>query len=151
MLSTAAPLPRLQSLFLSLRTAQWTKNLIIFAGLLFGGRELQLAGGDLTRAAASSIAAFVIFCLLSGAVYLINDIRDRETDQRHPIKAMRPIASGVLPVPLAAGAALVAGLEIERRLLDVLDDVFLLDLPLEAAKRAFDRLAFLDFDFGQSN
>jgi hypothetical protein len=64
-------------------------------------------------------------------------------------------ASLLLARPLAGECllrtALVAGLEIERVLLDVLDDVFLLDLPLEAAKRAFDRLAFLDFDFGQSN
>jgi 4-hydroxybenzoate polyprenyltransferase len=107
MLSAAAPLPRLQSLILSLRPAQWTKNLIIFAGLLFGGRELQLAGGDIGRAAATSIAAFAIFCLLSGAVYLINDIRDREADRNHPLKARRPIASGALPVPLAGFAAAV--------------------------------------------
>lgn len=107
MLSAAAPLPRLQSLILSLRPAQWTKNLIIFAGLLFGGRELQLAGGDIGRAAAMSLAAFAIFCLLSGAVYLINDIRDREADRSHPLKAGRPIASGALPVPLAGAAASV--------------------------------------------
>lgn len=107
MLSAAAPLPRLQSLILSLRPAQWTKNLIIFAGLLFGGRELQLAGGDIGRAAAMSLAAFAIFCLLSGAVYLINDIRDREADRSHPLKAARPIASGALPVTLAAAAASV--------------------------------------------
>ena len=68
MLPAAASPPRLQSLFLSLRPAQWTKNLIIFAGLLFGGRELQLRGGDIGGAALTSVAAFAGFCLLSGAV-----------------------------------------------------------------------------------
>src|SRR5438477_375648 len=56
-----------------------------------------------------SIAAFAVFCALSSAVYLINDIADRDSDRRHPFKAMRPIASGALPVAAAITAAAVIG------------------------------------------
>src|SRR5262252_9786147 len=89
------------NLFLSLRPSQWTKNLLIFAGLLFG-RQLT----DPVAVARAS-AAFVVFCVLSGIVYLVNDVSDRETDRQHPIKARRPTASGALPVPVAIGSALV--------------------------------------------
>src|ERR1700704_5412719 len=75
------------NLLLSLRPSQWTKNLLIFAGLLFGHRLLDPA------AALIALRAFGVFCALSGAVYLLNDIADRESDRRHPIKARRPIAS----------------------------------------------------------
>jgi 4-hydroxybenzoate polyprenyltransferase len=54
-----------------------------------------------------SVAAFAIFCALSGVVYLINDIADRRIDREHPLKRRRPIAAGTLPVPLAATAAAV--------------------------------------------
>ncbi|MSO30641.1 MAG: decaprenyl-phosphate phosphoribosyltransferase [Acidobacteria bacterium] len=88
-------------LLISLRPEQWTKNLFVFAGLIFGGRLLEW------REVLLATATFAIFCALSGTVYLINDISDRDADRRHPLKAMRPIASGELPV----GTALVtAGL-----------------------------------------
>jgi len=109
MLSTAAHPSRLQSLFLSLRPAQWTKNLIVFAALLFGAGELHRRGADLRLAAAHASAAFVIFCLLSGVVYLLNDVGDREADRSHPVKALRPVASGALPVRDALVAAAVLG------------------------------------------
>src|SRR5580765_8414190 len=85
---------------LSLRPAQWTKNLLVFAGLLFGRRLFDAAS------VVDAVSAFAVFCALSGAVYLINDIADRESDRQHPLKAQRPIASGALPVPLAGGVAL---------------------------------------------
>jgi 4-hydroxybenzoate polyprenyltransferase len=87
------------SLFLSLRPSQWTKNLLVFAGLIFGERLLD------PHAVASAISAFAVFCLLSGVVYLVNDVVDREADRRHPIKSRRPIASGDLPPGVALGAA----------------------------------------------
>lgn len=89
-------------LFLSLRPEQWTKNLIVFAGALFGGRLLD------PSALALAVAVFLIFCGLSGAVYLFNDLADREVDQRHPLKRSRPIASGELgsTTAMAAGAVL---------------------------------------------
>jgi 4-hydroxybenzoate polyprenyltransferase len=91
------------NILISMRPAQWTKNLLVFAGLLFGRRLLDVA--SLGRA----VTAFVIFCALSGVVYLINDIADRESDHRHPLKARRPIASGALSVPVAIVAAMVVG------------------------------------------
>jgi 4-hydroxybenzoate polyprenyltransferase len=93
--------PAVLDLLSSLRPYQWTKNLIIFAALMFGERLLD------PRSLAYSAAAFAIFCALSGVVYLINDVADREADRRHPVKMHRPIASGALPVPVALSAALV--------------------------------------------
>ena len=92
------------NLLISLRPGQWAKNLLVFAGLLFGLRLFDVT------AVGRAFAAFGIFCLLSGVVYLINDIADRDTDRRHPHKARRPIASGALPVPTALASAIVLGL-----------------------------------------
>lgn len=90
-------------LFATLRPEQWTKNLFVFAGLLFGGRLFHLDSVALAG------ATFVIFCALSGAVYLFNDVLDREGDRAHPLKSHRPIASGRLPVRTALGAAGLLG------------------------------------------
>lgn len=87
----------------SLRPAQWSKNLLVFAGLLFGRRLLEPA------AILDAALAFAVFCDLSGLVYLVNDLADREADRQHPIKAQRPIASGALPVPVALSVALGLG------------------------------------------
>jgi 4-hydroxybenzoate polyprenyltransferase len=78
-----------------MRPRQWTKNAFIFAALVFDRKLLNL------HAFLQTLAAFVLFCLLSSSVYLINDILDRESDRAHPIKKNRPIASGNLPVGLA--------------------------------------------------
>jgi 4-hydroxybenzoate polyprenyltransferase len=91
------------NLIISLRPAQWTKNLLVFAALVFSERLFEL------RAVATSVTAFVIFCALSGVVYLVNDIVDRHTDREHPLKRRRPIAAGTLPVGVAAGAAALLG------------------------------------------
>ena len=78
-----------------LRPWQWTKNLLLFAGVLFsqqlGSPELLLRAG----------AGFVAFSLLSGSVYLVNDLADLEADRRHPKKRLRPLASGRLSKPAA--------------------------------------------------
>ncbi len=90
-------------LLLSLRPAQWSKNLLVFAGLLFGRRLFDPA------ALLSAISAFVVFCVLSGVVYLVNDMADRDSDRQHPLKSQRPIASGALAVPVAIRSAIVLG------------------------------------------
>jgi len=83
----------------SWRPKQWTKNGFLFAGLIFSRNVFH--GPLLARAA----AGFALFCLLSSAGYLINDVMDREKDRAHPVKRFRPIPSGALPV---WGAVLMA-------------------------------------------
>lgn len=86
-----------------MRPEQWTKNLIVFAALIFGRRLFDPA------AVGRSLAAFLIFCVLSGVVYLINDVSDREADRSHPLKARRPIASGALAPATALVWAIALG------------------------------------------
>jgi 4-hydroxybenzoate polyprenyltransferase len=95
--------PLILSLVLSLRPAQWTKNLVIFGALILGERLLDV------RSVLLAAAAFTIFCVLSGVVYLINDVADRDADRQHPVKRRRPIASGELPVRTALATAGVLG------------------------------------------
>jgi len=87
------------ALVAAMRPRQWVKNGFVFAALLFAERVGQ--GHDVLRVC----AAFAVFCLASSSVYLLNDIADREKDRQHPLKRMRPIASGSLGVASAAGAA----------------------------------------------
>jgi 4-hydroxybenzoate polyprenyltransferase len=93
----------LTGLLVSMRPEQWTKNLIVFAALIFGHRLFDPAAVGL------SLAAFLIFCALSGVVYLINDVGDREADRRHPLKQNRPIAAGTVSVGAAMAAVVVIG------------------------------------------
>jgi decaprenyl-phosphate phosphoribosyltransferase len=87
----------------SLRPRQWTKNLILFAGAIFAR---QLAD---PACASRAAAAFAVFCLASGTVYIVNDIADVVQDRLHPDKSRRPIASGRLPIQAARRAAVVLG------------------------------------------
>jgi hypothetical protein len=89
------------ALLVSLRPAQWTKNLILFAGLIFGEKLL-----DPSSALAAGLA-FAVFCALSGVVYLVNDIRDVDADRQHPTKSRRPIAAGELSLSTAWTAAAI--------------------------------------------
>lgn len=88
----------------SMRPLQWTKNLVLFAGIVFSKRFLE---PGLIRL---SVSAFAVFCVLSGAVYLFNDVADRRRDRGHPGKGRRPIAMGTLGpgTAVAAGIALSA-------------------------------------------
>jgi 4-hydroxybenzoate polyprenyltransferase len=89
----------LGALIRSLRPRQWVKNGFIFAALVFDGQLVQ--AGPLSR----TLAGFVIFCLASSSVYLINDLADLEEDRLHPVKKSRPLPSGALPIPLARAAS----------------------------------------------
>jgi 4-hydroxybenzoate polyprenyltransferase len=91
------------ALVVSLRPGQWTKNLLVFAALIFG--EKLFSPEALSRA----IGAFLMFCALSGAVYLVNDVSDREADRRHPLKSRRPIAAGRLSAGTAMAWAVALG------------------------------------------
>ena len=97
----------------SLRPRQWTKNLLLFAGIIFAAKL-----GDATRWL-EALTAFAAYCAASSAAYLVNDVRDAPHDRMHPVKSSRPIARGELPertayvfagVLLAASFALVVPL-----------------------------------------
>ena len=90
-------------LFISMRPEQWTKNLLVLAGVVFGGRLMDPAAVEI------ALGAFVVFCALSSAVYLFNDVADRAADQNHRLKRERPIASSRLSVRTALLAGLVLG------------------------------------------
>jgi 4-hydroxybenzoate polyprenyltransferase len=85
-----------------MRPRQWTKNLLLFAALLFAGRILD------PQALLTACLAFVAFCLASSSVYVVNDVVDAERDRLHPVKQRRPIASG--SVARAAALALAVAL-----------------------------------------
>ncbi len=91
----------LKQIFKLLRLSQWIKNGVVLAGLVFSGqvlaRELQLI----------ALQALAAFCLLSSAVYALNDIIDIERDRSHPLKKNRPLASGKLPVYMAVFISIV--------------------------------------------
>ncbi|MCJ7433391.1 MAG: decaprenyl-phosphate phosphoribosyltransferase [Anaerolineales bacterium] len=94
----------LKALFKTMRPRQWTKNVFIFAALVF---DKQLFVVDsLLR----TIAGFALFCLVSSSVYIFNDLADIEADRKHPQKKKRPIPSGQLSVSAAwaLGILLVA-------------------------------------------
>lgn len=86
----------IRGLLKSMRPRQWTKNIFLFAAIVFD-RQLTDAYSLL-----HTIAGAVIFSLLSSSIYLVNDIADIEADRNHPTKRNRPIASGILPVSIAA-------------------------------------------------
>ncbi len=92
------PLPLvLGSLLKAMRPKQWIKNGFVFAGIVFARQHLMLQ----PEAIAKVVVAFIFFCIISSAVYLINDLVDKERDRQHPVKRFRPIASGELPIWMA--------------------------------------------------
>lgn len=93
------PATRAAALAAGLRVRQWTKNLLLFAGLLFAAKL-----DDATRWE-QALAAFAAYCLASSAAYLVNDVLDAPQDRLHPTKRLRPVASGALPPGLALAAA----------------------------------------------
>jgi decaprenyl-phosphate phosphoribosyltransferase len=88
----------------ALRPRQWAKNVLVFAAPLAAGKIFE---PDVFW---PSVGAFIAFCLISSATYLVNDIRDAESDRQHPTKHGRPIAANQLSVPLAITMAVVLAL-----------------------------------------
>lgn len=91
------------ALFKATRPAQWIKNLGVFASIVFTG---QLFNPSLFKI---SLWAFIIFCLLSSATYLFNDVLDMKRDRLHPLKKLRPVARGELPANLALAVSFILG------------------------------------------
>jgi len=100
----------LRGLIHTMRPRQWlTKNIFIFAAVVFDAK-LFVPGPFFQTPLGKTIIGFVLLCLISSTIYIVNDIADVEADRQHPKKKYRPIPSGQLPIPLAWGAALGIGL-----------------------------------------
>ncbi|NTU70935.1 MAG: decaprenyl-phosphate phosphoribosyltransferase [Coriobacteriia bacterium] len=84
-----------------MRPRQWTKNLVVAAGLVFSGKLLD------TALLGETAVAFVVFCLGTSALYALNDVLDADRDRAHPVKCDRPVASGRLGKPAALGVSAV--------------------------------------------
>jgi 4-hydroxybenzoate polyprenyltransferase len=93
------PRSRLRAALVSLRPRQWTKNLLLFAGIVFAAKI-----GDASRWV-EALAGFAAYCAASSASYLVNDVRDAPHDREHPVKRARPIARGELSPRLAEAIA----------------------------------------------
>lgn len=89
--------------FLAVRPRQWIKNLLVFAGPFFAFSVDQTVWLQATE-------ALIAFCLISSAIYLLNDCLDVEADRAHPSKRYRPVAAGLLPVPTVLAVALLLAL-----------------------------------------
>jgi 4-hydroxybenzoate polyprenyltransferase len=100
----------------ALRPVQWTKNLFVFAAVFFS--KNLFSSQVLFRAS----IAFFIFCLISGCTYIFNDLCDRESDRRHPVKSKRPIASGAIGASQAVGLLIIC-------LAIALTGAFMVNLP----------------------
>src|SRR6476659_59996 len=93
----------LSGLFVSARPAQWVKNLVLPLPFLFGGVLATARGWKLAA------LGFAVFCAITSAIYLVNDVMDRERDRAHPVKRRRPLAAGELGVTTAITAAVALG------------------------------------------
>ena len=94
----------LSGLLVSARPAQWVKNLVLPLPFLFGGALSSARGWQLAA------AGFAVFCAITSAIYLVNDVMDRERDRAHPVKRRRPLAAGELSVTTAIAAAALLGI-----------------------------------------
>ena len=115
--------PTIRALTRSARPRQWTKNLAIFLPLFFSVNEAWTLDEPQTALlfAGRAVGAAVVFCVISGAVYLLNDLADIERDRAHPTKRNRPIASGALSARIAIATAVIL-------ILTGLASAFVLDL-----------------------
>jgi decaprenyl-phosphate phosphoribosyltransferase len=93
--------PRLPAPIRAMRPRQWIKNVLVLSAPLAAGRLFE------TGVIINAALAFIAFCLISAAIYLVNDVRDVEEDRLHPKKRFRPIAAGELAVPTALVLAAV--------------------------------------------
>ncbi len=95
------------SLLAAARPKQWIKNLLLYLAVFFTANEVWYPGdlGETASVVGKATLAVLIFSMLSGAMYILNDVVDAERDRRHPKKRLRPIASGRLSIPTARYAA----------------------------------------------
>jgi 4-hydroxybenzoate polyprenyltransferase len=124
--SRAAAIP---ALLRTMRLKQWTKNLFVLSPLLFSHHFFE------SNVFIRAVAAFLMFSLTASSVYIMNDVVDAKKDREHPVKRLRPVASGQLPVPFAVtgmlvvlGCALACSFYLNRYLFFILAGYFLLNI-----------------------
>jgi 4-hydroxybenzoate polyprenyltransferase len=117
------------SLWVEMRPRQWVKNLFVLTPLLFSRNLFSPA------TVGQALASFILFCLVSSSVYLLNDIQDRSQDRLHPTKRLRPLAAGELNLGVALGAmvtflliALAGGVLLNKTLTLVLLSYWVINL-----------------------
>ncbi len=88
----------LKTYLIALRPNQWTKNLLVFAAPVLAF-QIDISSFS------STLIAFCLFCLISSSFYLLNDVKDLESDRQHPVKCNRAIAAGYVSVPMAVAMA----------------------------------------------
>ena len=120
---------QLVSVFKSIRVAQWVKNVVVFAPIIFSG--FLFVPGYFSRV----VWTFGLFCLLSSSIYVFNDLVDIKSDRIHPFKKNRPIASGKVPIELAiflflllGGISLWAGLATSMFVFATMGGYFLMNI-----------------------
>lgn len=132
----------IRALIIEARPRQWTKNFVLFAGLIFSRRF------DDPQFIVAAVLAFLLFCLLSSGVYFLNDLADLENDRLHPRKRTRPLAAGRIgrgPVIAAAAVSLVAGIGLSFALKPIFGVIALAYLVLNLAYSAgLKRVVILD-------
>jgi len=101
MVSSTVAVDQFKYFLISLRPYQWSKNLLVFAALIFSGHLFEKSYLE------NSFLIFIVFCMVSGSIYIFNDIKDRKEDVLHPEKKNRPIASGKLVLPIAWSGAFI--------------------------------------------
>lgn len=97
----------LDGMIKALRPKQWVKNVLVIAAPAAAGSEAIKGGASVSTLVIDVLIAFAVFCMAASSIYLVNDARDVEADRAHPTKRFRPIAAGVLPVPLAYAMAVL--------------------------------------------
>lgn len=93
--------PLWRGILAEIRPKQWVKNVLVVAGPLAAARIFE------RQVATSVLIAFLCFCLVASAIYLLNDVIDVEADRAHPVKRNRPIAAGIVGVPIALSLAVL--------------------------------------------
>lgn len=104
---SSSPTPSFRTVLTAMRPAQWTKNAVVMAAFFFAFWDRSRSEPLDWQHIFTVIPAALLFCLASSGIYVFNDIRDAEADRHHPVKRLRPIASGAIPVPFAWSLSLV--------------------------------------------
>lgn len=132
----ASGIEALKYLLIGMRPHQWVKNAFVFAGIVFAEQHLFTAPWAIGRV----VFAFALFCIVSGCVYLINDLADIEQDRLHPKKRFRPLPSGRLSPTFAKIATFVLG-SVALALPFVIGFGLLQNAPVAPSQTTWDRLA----------